>query len=670
MSAIFYSQVNRALQQELIARGTAGTVNRTTAAIDYMVGKVANVELLAYEKKPVTDSKPISGLGILGGLSVLGGSYLPSGENGFLNSAVRPSNRIPPVITSLSISINDQSKQYINKASITILIPDATTDLDEMERIYCVPGRYIVAQIAHPDSAVITGKILDNIELPNTKTLQKLYPNVDLDRLRKMNELYFQGRISTFSYSYNSDGSVELSIEAIGTSNTYAEVHVFMNNKTKPNATGSKVENQVSSLYTELSSVVDQAIQSLKQNKDGPVELEILSTDSTDRSILVGTPYIVGNGVSPAQERMVSLGYLINFINSTALEKLGAAVVCDDTQCKSNFYDRLVSSDPMNVLLWSGTDGIKTDVYSFGLSTIPEDLTVNSPLTMFPDVKRVSPGFSVRDKETNESYPSRIYINLTLIRDILTKVQTVDANGKSDPSIRNFLMSLSLAIKNATGNAIHMALVQDPIVPDALLYYDINFVTSTEVVTEFTLPAFASKTGASVVREFSLSSKVPDSVKNMIFGIASADASTQKQVAYNAYIYADNETRELLATEWTNKHVLAVVDLEEKKNIFAARPTDVTNNAQLQRCLERYVTYFTKDIDKSIEKNKSIFPMELEFTIDGINGFKYGDVLNFAGLPKRYTDSFVFTIIGISHSVSGDGEWTTKITCNPRVRLK
>ena len=41
MSTIFYSQVNKSVQKELIARGTAGTVNRTTAAIDYMVSKIA-----------------------------------------------------------------------------------------------------------------------------------------------------------------------------------------------------------------------------------------------------------------------------------------------------------------------------------------------------------------------------------------------------------------------------------------------------------------------------------------------------------------------------------------------------------------------------------------------------------------------------------------------------
>jgi phage protein D len=80
--------------------------------------------------------------------------------------------------------------------------------------------------------------------------------------------------------------------------------------------------------------------------------------------------------------------------------------------------------------------------------------------------------------------------------------------------------------------------------------------------------------------------------------------------------------------------------------------------------------YFTPDIKQSINRNKSVFPMELEFTLDGINGFKYGDVLAVAGLPRRYREAFVFTIIGVDHSVSNDGEWTTKIKCNARARIK
>ena len=50
MSEIFYSQVDSALQQELNARGRAGKTDRNGESLNFMLGKIANVELIAYEQ--------------------------------------------------------------------------------------------------------------------------------------------------------------------------------------------------------------------------------------------------------------------------------------------------------------------------------------------------------------------------------------------------------------------------------------------------------------------------------------------------------------------------------------------------------------------------------------------------------------------------------------------
>ena len=63
-------------------------------------------------------------------------------------------------------------------------------------------------------------------------------------------------------------------------------------------------------------------------------------------------------------------------------------------------------------------------------------------------------------------------------------------------------------------------------------------------------------------------------------------------------------------------------------------------------------------------------PFEASFTIDGINGFRYGDVLQFDGLPKRYRKNTVFSITNINHTISGEGKWTTNITCIMRPKLE
>ena len=75
MSQLFYSQVNSAVQSELVARGSVRTKNNSNAALDFMLGKIANVELQAYDAVPTAESKPIEGFGTLGGFTVLNGSY-------------------------------------------------------------------------------------------------------------------------------------------------------------------------------------------------------------------------------------------------------------------------------------------------------------------------------------------------------------------------------------------------------------------------------------------------------------------------------------------------------------------------------------------------------------------------------------------------------------------
>ena len=48
MSNIFYSNVDRNLILELNARGLAGKTDRSTSALNFMLGKIANARVTAY----------------------------------------------------------------------------------------------------------------------------------------------------------------------------------------------------------------------------------------------------------------------------------------------------------------------------------------------------------------------------------------------------------------------------------------------------------------------------------------------------------------------------------------------------------------------------------------------------------------------------------------------
>lgn len=676
MSGLFYSQVNSAVQAELIARGQTRTGDNSNKAFDFMLGKIANVTLQAFDSPPTQDSTPLPNFGILGGTTVLNGSYRPTGEKGYLNDQVRPAYRIPPVLTSVSVNVNDQSKLAINKATITIKILDVTTDLEEMEEIYCRPGRHIRLRIAHPDSAILSDKTLadaTNVKLPTTAALEKLFPGVDLLNLKKMNEYYFSGRISTFNYSYNEDASIDLTFEAIGTTNTYLDINATIAQATGKTDTGEKSINQVENVYTTLIAEIEEIQDQFK--KENKTEFEYLKPETTDQSILVGIPYVYNGANAPSTERMISLGYFINFINRKFMDKIDAKLICTDEICQSNtFYPKLVSADPTQILLWSGTGNSKTDSYYFDAD---EDQSTNKSIAekngitpidpavkMFPNITPTTGGFLAQD---GKAYPARIYINVELINTI---IEVITKSEEKDLTIKNLLMKIGNSIQKNTGNAIKMVVVQDPIHDNALLYVDSNYIDLSTTVNEFTIPAWPSLTGRTIVRNFQLTTNVPNSVKNMIFGINAIGSGTQKQVAYSGYIYSDAETKLKLEQDWKADYATNNLVLAKEKNNIAVKPKDATAIDTLQKALESYVIYFTDDIKKSLNFTKAYFPMNLSFTIDGINGLKYGDVLQFDGIPRRYRDSYVFMIVGITHSVSTSGEWTTEVTCNPRVRLK
>ena len=64
---------------------------------------------------------------------------------------------------------------------------------------------------------------------------------------------------------------------------------------------------------------------------------------------------------------MVSLGYLIQHINTKLTTAVGARIHCDDIVCKSNYYERLVSANPCKILLWRGKTDLLHDTYKFDI---------------------------------------------------------------------------------------------------------------------------------------------------------------------------------------------------------------------------------------------------------------------------------------------------------------
>ena len=786
MSNILYSQVDENLQTELNLRGNSGKT-RTTDDINFMVSKLANVQLTAYEDNNSDPTKIVKEHGILGGQTVRAGRYLPSSflsKQDFssttvefvdetninvvnaarmlsrqsaltdgqafsqTNNSIDESNRIGPYITSLDISIGDHSMGLLNKATVNISIPNPSRDLDAIEDTWFRPGRYVKIQIAQGDSAILSRNIKDNYGLLKTATipikekLKELYPNWDIDKLetqiRKMNEYSFEGLITKFEFSYQSNGQVDATLSLTGTSNVYTDVSMWMstpvkkdtaatpkidtdpiigvvNIPTQPAVSGPTSDPDTvitkNEFYDKLFNQVDSRINAVRYSNNNEVlgsGIIQFKTDINDKSnvpdqyILFGEPYpqtddelkkmaFTGlEGASSRFNRYITLGALIQFLNDNAVTKITgsvekAQILCDDVFSCCNYYPLLTSCIPEQVLLLPETTNNLSGMNTYGRSVsnrnggvvyykyITEVYESNTDkLSKWPGVHTDSD-----DIDTNKLFGSRIFINLETIQQILNGEDGksgLTAGGSKGFSIKLFIAVICSKLNYATGGSISMKLVTHPEDETKLLLADTKYLktkllgtpSDTTAVEPYEVPMFANHPNGTIVRDFKLSATLPENVKNLSYVLNSGDEVTEEEIApylnmmYNA---KDPDSINKAMSLYKDKHQTIKSQLRLAKKSFGDAPLNAEKSQALWKALSSYIKYPTDDIRKSQQITAPIFPFSAEFTIDGINGLRYGDVLQFAALPKKYRVNTVFSIISITHTVGTDGQWTSVIRC-------
>jgi len=261
MSQIFYSNVDANLQKELNARGLAGKTDRSTEALNFMLGKIANARVTAYSGPNSRSGLAKGTWNILGGETVREGKFLPGGENGYLSDStlitetivfngdlaelkantagVDTLRRTGPYLTSVDITVGDHSMGLLNKATLNISIPNPDRDLEDVESIWFYPGRFVRIELEHPDSAVITKLKLTETTLPKRKALLERYkdtgltPDMIYDQIDDMNRFTFEGLITSFDFSYTDTGQIDATLSLTGTSNVFTDITMFMSPDTQ-----------------------------------------------------------------------------------------------------------------------------------------------------------------------------------------------------------------------------------------------------------------------------------------------------------------------------------------------------------------------------------------------------------------------------------------------------
>ena len=695
MSDIFYSQVDTNLQLELYARAAAGMKNRRTKDINYMVSKIANVAITPYDVTYDTGStdsnqefvitKTPLPYAILGGIGVRQGEYLPTGPRGFitdrinsvtaadgklLDTRTNTSKRIPPYLTGLEVSIGDDSAGLMQTATVNVTIPNPGRDLDYFESVYLRPGRHVKIYIEYPNTAIVgETPYLTTESIASTEKLKALYPEItpkqELD-YRKMTAFVFDGVIISFTLDYQQDASVAASLTMRGTTQVYTDLSMAMSDASKKtNSSGSAEGIAVTTFYEAIDKVIEAKRTELGSTTTG---IYINETDPKlqDVSYIWGAP----TSEKPSM-KYITLKALINFVNEFILPKAVAAgfgtakIVFDREINTCKYYENLISATPLDVF-FPGQDNYGS-------------------FTWYGNLDTKKPKFYKSANDASESYGTLIYISTTTIEEIITAMSL-----EKTYTVAEFLSRISEKISYASGGAYDLKLITHPENQNALLYYDSNNVKSfSNVPTPFNVPMFANHPAGTIVKDFSFTGKLPSDAANLAYVLNQnpSDISESEIAPFLSYMYSATQTqRDALGNDtisnitnantllkikqsYSDNNIKYLAELKTSIEAFGKNMDDSKSQTALYTSLQKYIQYPKSDIEDATNLKAPIIPFDVSFTVEGVNGFRYGDVLEFSGLPKRYTNNTVFCIIGITHSVSSTGEWNTSIQCIMRPRI-
>lgn len=550
--------------------------------------------------------------------------------------------------------------------------------------------------------------------------------------LRFMNRFQFEGLITSFEFSYTETGQVDAILSLTGTSNVFTDVSMFISDTDKNKDTKKPavdytfqskppVPNSTTPAKSEFFDILDSALNTIISKTDPEKKntgiskfekIDINNATATDQFVLYGQPYnpeindsditnfldeeasrrssLTGSAATASlnlatrisasndaeaavsvYHRYITLGTLVELTNVYVTSKLDgsvdfAKIICDDATAFSNFLTNLTSCIPHDILLLPANTDSAGDMNWYGNLAFYRGVKSNN--TSWPGVYE-------NTVTTQRIFTSRIFINVEFIQSLLN---SLSATNTRNYTLRNFFAGISQRISYATGGLIDLKMMSYPEDPTKMFFVDSKYLkTSTtkqpEPVFPYSVPMMANHPNGTIVRNFQFKASLPENAKNMSYILNSGDEVTEEQIApYVNFMYNSKNAEAINAAilKYKQKHASVLKTLDETKQRLSLSVKEPEFVSALHRALANYLKFPTDDIRKSQQITAPLFPFTVDFTMDGINGLKYGDVLTFDALPMRYRVHTVFSVIGVVHNVKSNGEWTTDVKCIMRPSIE
>jgi hypothetical protein len=262
--------------------------------------------------------------------------------------------------------------------------------------------------------------------------------------------------------------------------------------------------------------------------------------------------------------------------------------------------------------------------------------------------------------------------NILFSRELLRQIEAdaSTASNKDEPPqllVRKFIEILLGRIKTASCGIYDLSLISDPNADNNPAISKLLIVNKREVVDTKVEPLVfdvLQSGGDGVTRELTLAGKVPKSIQADAF--TKGTGTTIESNDANATAAVDGETSDKKPSP-----PLSSTYRQADRKVF----TDDYTAEAFSGYKELFGQFITSnDAADQVKTNKiaAIYPLEMNITLNGIKGFKFGDLIGAKNLPKLYRNAnnglrLAFTVTKITHTVDNN-DWKTSLTTTCRLQ--
>lgn len=615
MSEFFYNPVESAVRDELRRReGQIAKANRTSTHV-WTHGKSAWA-LISTINRTFTIQDNIQSVSnefkTSRDILTLG---VP-GSRGFLTQYAHQSNsryksvNFVPLDVIKSIKMDEAISQgTLYRASVEFAV-FTKNDFDRIEERFLLPGRYVRIQYGWS-----TYSSPGNVQVPNSGEII--------------------GVVYNYSFEVRPDGGYDCKFDMISPGMFMLDLKMLVKG-INDGSVNPETQTKALNIFDYLSAQVPE-----RDRK----RFTILNRESDSY-------YYITHKVQPNEESgedaesnsmeseiYYSLGMLVDTLNDKIFPEVFENSEFKITIAGNSLYtEGLLSTDPKNILILVRNNGAAEAEYSTDDGGLKWKVTGDVDAAAFD--------------ATDGGRPGAILISETFLkRFVETEFSRI--------TVKSFFQNLFGKIRTATAGMIHLQLVRSLDSATEFFIVDKNYGNVVEQVGPTIIQTFNQR---SVARDLKVVGKVPSELASATFVGASATGGNQFLQNISIYGLMGQKVTTEPETELLN-------DLKEARKSAIDNKFDHASVATYSTAMGRYLSKrLSAELESGSKQLKPLYPLEMQVTLDGISGFRFGDIFTVSGdaLPSRYVYSstpgpkVVFMVVGIQHEIINN-DWSTTL---------